>query len=332
MKPLILLSFTFALSGLGMQHLMAQSGKQDRNIREEKIIVEGKDGKPSTTIEIRDGEVFIDGRKIEKDEAESNAPRVQRKIIINGKDVSDDPAYRDWPVPFGDFDMNLQGKPMLGVNTKATTHNDGAEVESVVPGSPAEKFGLKAGDVITRVDKQNIYTPKDLVDAIGAHKPGEAVDITFERNNEFTTKHVTLSERKDNMAFRGTVPLGDEDLFRNFERMFGGPMRGGEWNSELRRPGSGSAPKIGVSVEDRADGEGVLVNSVTDNSAAAKAGIQQGDVITRYGSSAISEVDDLVEAIAAQQNKTSVDVEVKRAGQTKSLNLSVPKNLKKKDL
>lgn len=331
MKPLLLLSFTFALSAMGVQQLMAQSEKQDRVIREEKIIVDGKDGKSSTTIEIRDGDVFIDGKKVEKDGSENNAPRVQRKIIINGKDVSDDPEFRDWPMPFGDFDMNMQGRPMLGVNTKATPHNDGAEVESVVPGSPAEKFGLKAGDVITRVDKQNIYSPKDLVDAIGAHKPGEAVDITFERNNEFTTKNVTLSERKDNMAFRGTVPLGDEDMFRNFDRMFG-PLRGSEWNGDMRRPGAGSAPKIGVSVEDRADGEGVLVNSVTEGSAAAKAGIQRGDVITKYGSSAIGEVDDLVEAISTQQSKQQVEVEVKRAGQTKNLNLTVPRNLKKKDL
>lgn len=331
MKPLLLLSFTFALSAIGVQRLMAQSEKQDRSVREEKIIVDGKDGKSRTTIEIRDGDVFIDGKKVEKDGSDGNAPRVQRKIIINGKDVSDDPAYRDWPMPFGDFDMNLSGKPMLGVNTKATTHNDGAEVESVVPGSPAEKFGLKAGDVITRVDKQNIYSPKDLVDAIGARKPGEAVDITFERNNEFATKSVTLSERKDNMAFRGTVPLGDEDMFRNFGRIFD-PLRGGEWNSELHRPGAGSAPKIGVTAEDRADGEGVLVSSVTEGSAAAKAGIQKGDVMTKYGSSPIGEVDDLVEAISAQQNKQQVEVEVKRAGQTKTLNLTVPRNLKKKDL
>jgi len=333
MKPIIILSMTFALAAVGSTQLLAQTGK-GKKIQEEKIIVEGKDGRGDMTIEIKDGEVFIDGKKVEGNpdgENEKGNTIIRKKIIVNGKDVSDDPAYRDFGLPFQGMDMQSPNRPLLGVNTKPTEQNDGAEIENVVPGSPADKFGLKAGDVITRVDGRNIYSPKDLVDAVAEHKPGDKVDITFERGAEFLTKNVQLSERKDAMNFQGTMPLDQEEFFRGFGRLFE-PGQGLEWNADLPRPSASSAPKIGVSVEDRADGEGVLVNEVSEASAAQKAGVQRGDVITRFGSSEIGNVDDLMNAIRSNQQKSAVDLEVKRNGQARKLSLSVPKNLKKRDL
>lgn len=331
MKHLLTLSLTFALAATGSAQLFAQTAKEKRTIQEEKIIVKGKDGKADMTIEIKDGDVFIDGKKVEGGKDEKGDALIRKKIIINGKDVSDDPAYQDFGLPFQGMDAQSANRPLLGVNTKPTERNDGAEIENVVPGSPADQFGLKAGDVITRLGDKNIYSPNDLVDAVAAHKPGDKVDITFERGAEFMTKNVQLSERKDAMTFKGTMPLDQEEFFRGFGRLFD-PMQGGEWSGELSRPSASSSPKIGVSVEDRADGEGVLVNEVSEASAAQKAGIQRGDVITRFGSNEIGNVDDLMRSIRSQQQKTSVDVEVKRNGQVKKLSLSMPKNLKKRDL
>jgi serine protease Do len=331
MKSIFLFSCTFALAALGSTHLLAQNAKDKKQIQEEKIIVEGKDGQGNMTIEIKDGEVFIDGKKVEGNASSKDGKTniIQKKIIINGKDVTDDPEYQDFSFPFQGMDMQASGRPMLGVNTKPSAKNDGAEIESVVPGSPAEKFGLKAGDVITKVGTENIYTPKDLVDAIAKHKSGEKVDITFERGSDFLTKNVELSERKNAMTFRGMMPLEDDEFFKGFGRMFQ-PFNGNDFNS--MRPAASSSPKIGISVEDRADGEGVLVNEVSEESAAKKAGIQKGDVLVQFGSSMIENVDQLMEAIAEHQGKADLDVKVKRNGTEKKLKLNMPKNLKKRDL
>lgn len=331
MKSVLLFSCTFALAALGSTQLLAQSKKEKKEIQEERIIVQGKDGKGDMTIEIKDGEVFIDGKKVEGDAKSKDGKTniFQKKIIINGKDVSDDPEYQDFAFPFSGMDMQSDNRPMLGVNTKPSKNNDGAEIESVVPGSPAEKFGLKAGDVITKVGSQNIYTPKDLVDAIGEYKAGEKIDITFERGSEFLTKNVELSERNQSMTFRGMMPFGDEDIFRNFGRMMQ-PYSGEEWGG--MRPSMSSAPKVGLSVEDRADGDGVYINEVAPESAAQKAGIQKGDVLTQFGSASITNVDELMDAISKNQGKSEVELRIKRNGTEKNMKMLMPKNLKKRDL
>jgi serine protease Do len=117
---------------------------------------------------------------------------------------------------------------------------------------------------------------------------------------------------------------GFEDLFKQFN------LNNNGFSSPL--PSKAPAPKIGVSVEDRADGEGVFVNDVTDNSAASKAGIKKNDVITLFGTMQITNVDELLDAISSNQNKSKVPVEIKRNGTTKKLEIEIPKALKKKEL
>lgn len=331
MRTTIFFSFTFAIASFACTQLMSQDMQGKSKKQNEKIVVPGKDGKSNMTIEIKDGEVFIDGKKVENDAqlGDGNASHFQKKIIVNGKDVSDDPAYQDFAFPFSDMDMQSSDKPMLGVNTKPTKNNDGAEIESVVPGSPAEKFGLKAGDIITQVGGNNIYTPKELVDAISKFKPKEKVDITFERGKEFITKNVELSERNNAITYRGTMPMENEDFFNSLEKMMQ-PFNERSFNN--RYPNSDSSPKVGLSVEDRADGEGVLITEVKPESAAQRAGLQMGDVITYFGTSEINNVDSLVDAIAQNQSKTDVNVKVKRNGNEKVIKLTIPKNLKKRDL
>jgi serine protease Do len=127
----------------------------------------------------------------------------------------------------------------------------------------------------------------------------------------------------------GMMPLDQEEFFIGFGKMFD---QGDRPYSMLGTPTNSSSPKIGVSVEDRADGDGVMVNEVTDQSAAAKAGIKQGDVITQFGSKSIGNVDELMQAIGENQSKSKVDIEVKRNGQQKNMQLEMPKNLKKRNL
>ncbi|MGI9192830.1 MAG: PDZ domain-containing protein [Chitinophagaceae bacterium] len=319
MKKILLLGVAFS----SVFTATAQNAKTIEKNQKESIIVESPDGQSSTRIEIRNGEVWINGEKVDQDKQGSGNTFFKKKIIINGKDVTDDPN-----TPFFDMDAETGNKAMLGVNTKAGEKNDGAVVESVVPRSPAEKFGLKAGDVITRVGDKNIYNPNDLVDAIAAHKPGEKVDITFERDSKFLTKNVELSERNGALSFRGTFPLEPENWFKGFEDMF----RNNPFNAEFDRPSSVQSPKIGVEVEDRADGNGVYVLGVTAGSQAEKAGIQVGDVIQRCGDRDIQSVDALSDAINRQRDKELLDMHIERKGKKQTLSVKIPKTLKKKEL
>ena len=56
-------------------------------------------------------------------------------------------------------------RPFLGVSTSA--HPDGAEIQSVTAGSPAEAAGLEPGEVITRVDGRPVRDPDDVASGVG---------------------------------------------------------------------------------------------------------------------------------------------------------------------
>ena len=75
----------------------------------------------------------------------------------------------------------------------------GAVVQSVVTDSPAESAGLQHGDVITEIDGAAVTTPQDLVDAVGAKKPGDTVALTVTRSGETAplTVEATLGENPD---------------------------------------------------------------------------------------------------------------------------------------
>ncbi|WP_374760077.1 S1C family serine protease [Micromonospora humidisoli] len=82
---------------------------------------------------------------------------------------------------------------------------------------------------------------------------------------------------------------------------------------KLQRGEKISHPSLGVSVNAAEDG-GALVAAVTGGSAAEKAGIQRGDVITKFGDTVINDSNDLVGAVQAGKVGDRVQVTYKRNG------------------
>ena len=70
------------------------------------------------------------------------------------------------------------------------------QISSVSAGSPAEKAGLKAGDVVQSVAGQPVYTPEDLVEAIRT-RPGQSFPMTIERDGKTQTVSVTPDPVKE---------------------------------------------------------------------------------------------------------------------------------------
>jgi serine protease Do len=95
-------------------------------------------------------------------------------------------------------------RPWLGVTvttvTSAIQHyynlsvNAGALITSITSGSPADKAGLRAGDVITKMDDGDISTTEDLVSAIDSHEIGDQVEIVYYRGNVQKVANATLEE------------------------------------------------------------------------------------------------------------------------------------------
>ncbi len=83
----------------------------------------------------------------------------------------------------------------LGVTTQPDPSGAGVIVLKVDTGTPAEKAGLAPGDVIQSVDGRTVKGNTDLAAAIGAHKPGDQVKVTWDHSGQGKSAQVTLATR-----------------------------------------------------------------------------------------------------------------------------------------
>jgi len=84
----------------------------------------------------------------------------------------------------------------LGVSSADAAPHDGAQVGEVT-GAPAQRAGLRTGDVIVSFDGRTIATASDLGQAVLTRKPGDTVKVLVQRNGSRETVSVTLGTRPD---------------------------------------------------------------------------------------------------------------------------------------
>jgi serine protease Do len=172
----------------------------------------------------------------------------------------------------------------------------GVVIEGVEPGSPAEKAGLKGGDVITGVNGQPVKSGNDLVNPIAMAPIGSKVKLNFVRDRS----------QKETTA---TV----EDRTRVFPNAAG---RMGE------QPGESAPPEFGLHVQeltpDRARQlgvagiKGVLVSEVEPASFADDLGFGRGDVIAEVNRESVNTVDEYRKAVARLKPGSNVVFKVIR--------------------
>ena len=214
----------------------------------------------------------------------------------------------------GNFSFIFEGGNFLGVSTEQVTKENasryglpreprGVGITRVVRDSPAERAGLKENDVITRFDGEAVTSVRKLNRLIGEASPGHTARLTIARSGAEQEISVTLGTRRNEMPrmFEGAVrPQIQGELGRGVEVI----PRGGDGSFSMS---FGTGRRIGVSTTPLtkqladyfgvAQGGGVLVSSVTENSPAARAGIKAGDVITEADGERVSNSSDLTRAL-----------------------------------
>ncbi|MGW1890395.1 S1C family serine protease [Streptomyces sp. NPDC002004] len=94
--------------------------------------------------------------------------------------------------------------PVIGASVSLEEQGGGATItqegaggaDPVTPNGPADKAGLKPGDVITKLDDTVIDSGPTLIGQIWTHKPGDTIKITYERDGKEHTASVVLGQRK----------------------------------------------------------------------------------------------------------------------------------------
>jgi len=170
----------------------------------------------------------------------------------------------------------------------------GALIEDVRGDSPAEKAGLKKGDVVVEFDGEHVRSARQLARLVGDTPPGRTVKASVLRDGRRTDLSVT--------------PSGDRrvDTFINRDQLHAFTDRfPGDFNFDIDLDFPGARARLGVSVQELPEQlaqyfgtkGGVLVASVTADSPAAKAGLKAGDVITTVGGKTVGTRGDLVRAL-----------------------------------
>ncbi len=168
-----------------------------------------------------------------------------------------------------------------GLGLPEDTH--GAAVTTVVDGSAADEAGLKAGDVITAIDGKPVQSMQQLRTRIGHTAPGTKVKLTINRAGEEKTITVKL----------GTRP-SDEELASGM--ITGGGEKGSLLEGlRVRDPD----PQLLMQLQLPGDTDHPVVIGVEPKSPAARAGLQQGDVILEVDRAPVKNTAALVKAVKA---------------------------------
>ncbi|MFI3270898.1 MAG: Do family serine endopeptidase [Pseudomonadota bacterium] len=88
--------------------------------------------------------------------------------------------------------------------------SNGAFVESVIAGDPADKAGIKAGDILLKVDGKEMENSTELLLAVAHKRPGEKVKITLLRNGKFKDVTLVLGERNADGSGQKGAPSAEQ--------------------------------------------------------------------------------------------------------------------------
>ena len=222
----------------------------------------------------------------------------------------------------------LGGGSYLGVNLaeidsvrakelklKETT---GVEITRVEEGSPAEKAGLKPNDVVLEYNGQHVEGMEQFGRLVRETPAGREVKLVISRSGATQTIVATVAAHKVR-TFAGNV----KDFLPDMPdiRMPDMPQMFSVWRSpvlgvEAEALGSQLAAFFGVK-------EGVLVRSVLKDSAAEKAGIKAGDVITKVDGAAVTTPNELSSAVHSASSKKTFAVDLMRDHKAVSVNVAV---------
>ncbi|MDO6434115.1 PDZ domain-containing protein [Flavitalea sp. BT771] len=307
----------------------------------DEIVIKHKSSKDAkVTVEIRDNKVFINGKPVTEYNDDNVSVRKKKVMVMDGQTLTFAPS------PFrrhggamsidGEGWLSNSNRAFLGVTTEKPDKDgvEGAEIHEISKGSAAAKVGLKVGDIITRVDEITIDGPQSLSEAIHKYKPESKVTLTLKRDGKEQKITVTLG-KAPGMSSDNFYKMPDLQNF-NFDYSPGMPGAPGVPGAPMPRgygySYGGPRARLGIKAQDTEDSKGVKVLEVGDESAAEKAGIKEGDIITRFDGKEVNSATELAELARASKDKSSIKVSVNRDGKAQELEVRIPKKLKTADL
>lgn len=245
--------------------------------------------------------------------------------VISAQDVRVEPRGRRGDLMVLDGRGAQLGVRVSDVDVKAAT--GGVRVDEITEDSPAEKAGLREGDVVVEYDGERVRSARQFTRLVQETPEGRPVRIAVLRDGRKETVEATPEAARHTWNFnfdgdqiRRDIERGLRDLpTEPFEFRFDdrGPRRFEYRLPDRVTPFPGARGRLGVTVQPLtpdleeyfgATNGGVLVSSVSRNSAAASAGMKAGDVITSINGDPVSDADDLMRELGGATGEVTIVV------------------------
>ena len=181
---------------------------------------------------------------------------------------------------------------------------EGSLVTQIAPGSPADKAGFRAGDVIMKYNGTAISRTADLLNYLNRTQPNQTIQMEVLRDDKPKVITATLTIAPD------TTPAKDDEASTTAVR---------------------KGPVLGVAIRALTEVEkqrlalkgGVLIQEVTRGGLAAQSYIMPGDIITQINKDEVRTPNDFIEAVSKLQKNTVARVAIVREGKHAMLGLRI---------
>ena len=173
----------------------------------------------------------------------------------------------------------------------------GAMVRGVEPGSPAEKGGVEAGDIIVKFDGRTIDKSSDLPRIVGGTKPGNRSTVTVFRRGATRDLTVVIGEMDSDKKTASKAPVKED-------KPKGSAAAAQSFGLTVSELGDAQKKELGIK-------GGVRVEAAND--AAARGGLREGDVILQIGNVDVASVRDFENAVAKFDKSKPMSVLFRRA-------------------
>ena len=194
----------------------------------------------------------------------------------------------------------------------------GVLVSDVVSDGPAAKAGLKAKDVIVEYDGNPVEGTVQFRRLVRETPPGRTVSLTVISEGHETKLSVQVGDSARNLESRLRMVV---------------PSRPLDFKFTMPEFMPGRTPALGIEAEDLSGqlgeffhvpgGEGVLIREVNSDTAAAKAGLKAGDVITKVDGKTVKSVGELRDNMREKREQKSVTLTIFRDGAEKSISVAI---------
>lgn len=213
--------------------------------------------------------------------------------------------------------------------------DDGARVESVSPGAPAEIAGLEKGDEIRTVNGEMVRSAEDLVKSVRSLSPGARIKVSILRDGKNRILEAQVGELKSedilDSGIRSHLPVsdfppdlpptGDAPEFIERDRHFPQVEKFIFQLTGSRQLGTDvveMTPELAVKFKVK-EGHGLMISRILERSAAQKAGLQVGDILVRANGDPIETIDHLRNVLRALQDKEAIRIDYYRDGLVKKI-------------